>query len=206
MSHTILIDQVRYTLPQLLEDIWARLQKSTHQSKNAFKTGVLASQSSEGISQRTVVLRKVNPSQRSLLIHTDTRSPKVAQIQANPQVSWLFYDDKRKWQYRMLGRATIHQGDLICEELWQASGPGSLKIYLTAFPPGAPLSVPGTGIPPALEDKMLHREDVAPGKANFCAIRTEIHLIDWLYLDRQGHRRAQFNYVEGAWQSQWINP
>lgn len=52
-------------------------------------------------------------------LHTDLRSPKVAEIRANPAVSLLFYDVPGKRQLRAKGRGVIHNQDGLTVERWE---------------------------------------------------------------------------------------
>lgn len=206
MDNRIMINDIAYGLEDIEQDAWSRLVRASQNVKNGFHTGVLANQASYGINMRTVVLRKVLPTAHTIICHTDKRSHKVSEIQEQAQVSWLFYDQAQNLQLRMAGTAQIHEQDELANQIWENSGIGSRKIYLAQYAPASPLSQASSGLPTGFEGKNLTEADVAQGRKNFAVISTQIHFIDWLYLNPKGHIRAQFHYKEGATQRQWVSP
>ena len=102
------------TLDRVLDD--CSLEQGARRGKHPFHTGVLATTRPDGCELRTVVLRSVDSETRSLVVHTDARSDKVRQIRADPRVSWLFYDPRRKVQLRLRGEATLSERSPTAEE------------------------------------------------------------------------------------------
>ncbi|NJO02500.1 MAG: hypothetical protein HC880_13135 [Bacteroidia bacterium] len=205
-SQKIQLDGIAYSLEDLEQDLWLRLQRATHQPKEAFYTGVVANRAGYGISLRTVVLRKVIIPERKLLFHSDRRSAKIQEIEADPQLSWLFYDNRRKIQLRLAGRAQIHRDDALADQIWQESGLGSRKLYLATQAPATVLPEPGDAMPKELTEERLNEADVAPGWVHFSVVVTKIHFADWLYLGANGHRRARFVWQAGHIERDWISP
>ncbi len=206
MSATIMIDHISYDLPSLHTFIWKLLVKATHQKQDAFRTPVLATYGTHGVNQRTVVIRKVLEKERALLFHTDIRSPKVQEIQANNQVHWLFWNPRNSMQLRMKGYATIHSNDQLTESIWEKGSPASLKLYMNPYIPGSPQSVPISGLPQHIEQGRLTHADIIEGKKNFCVIQCRIIEMDWLLLRAEGHVRALFQKRDEIWHYQWITP
>ncbi len=67
--------------------------------------------------------------------------------------------------------------------------------YATALPPGTPVPAP-----PAAPD------DPAGGRAHFAAVMLHFDHLDWLLLDPAGHRRARFDWADGALSATWLAP
>lgn len=206
MKNQVIIQGIAYSLSELEKDIWSLLQRGAVKAKDGLHTGVIANQAEYGISMRTVVLRKVSATNRTLLCHTDKRSHKVSEIQAQPEVSWLFYDASRNLQLRLAGKASIHESDALAEEIWKQAGIGSRKIYSATYAPASILDQPDSGLPPSFQGKKLSLADVEGGRANFVVICTQVHFIDWLYLNPEGHVRAQFFYEGEDIHRHWVSP
>lgn len=45
-----------------------------------------------------------------------------------------------------------------------------------------------------------------PGIEQFLPVQCTVDALDWLLLDRAGHRRAQLSWEDDGWQGQWIDP
>ena len=177
-------------------------------AKDAFHTGVLASQAVSGISLRTVVLRKVLPEEKKIFCHTDLRSPKVAELMAHPQVSWLFYDAVRRLQFRLSGTASLHYNDELADLHWKNTSLSSRKCYLASDAPGKIQTHPTDTLPAHLQDRALPEiAESEAGKANFVVIQTQVQTLDWLFLNSHGHRRCQFQYQHGNLSlMHWVAP
>ena len=206
MNQTITIQGILYNLQELEQDIWHQLVQATQAKDDPFRTPALASISEQGIGLRTIVLREVIQSERKLIFHSDLRAPKILEIQKDSSVSLLFYDPNTQIQIRVQGQGAIHHQDHLTQEQWDKTPIGSLKIYLTEYAPGTPTDDPISGINPELENKKLDRLDVAPFRNNFAVIVIQAQQLDWLWIDRAGHRRARFEYQEKGLQAQWLIP
>lgn len=141
-----------------------------------------------------------------LIFHTDYRSPKVEQIKKNNIVSWLFYDAKSRIQIRLKTVATIHYQDAITLKRWDDSRLESRRCYLVNPAPSTVANLPTDGLPENLSVKDLTDENVAIGYENFAVVKNEVTEIDWLFLNHDGHRRAQFLFSEQEVKMQWVIP
>ena len=175
---------------------WDMLIDGVGRGAAAFHTPVLATQADDGPELRTVVLRAAEPESRLLICHTDLRSPKLRQISLDNRVRWLFYDASAKLQLRVQAVASLHQGDELARRRWAGSRARSRECYRNPFAPGAPV------VNPEAATELLNED----GFANFAVIRTEVQAFDWLYLRARGHRRARFEWRDGAWQGTWLAP
>ncbi|MEL7174391.1 MAG: pyridoxamine 5'-phosphate oxidase family protein, partial [Pseudomonadota bacterium] len=78
-------------LDAVLDAAWTRLQRGAADKRSAFNTLQIATLGPQGWpEQRTVVLRRVEPSERRVTFHTDRRSAKAAEIESDGRVSLLF--------------------------------------------------------------------------------------------------------------------
>jgi hypothetical protein len=123
---------------------------------------------------------------------TDKRSSKVSEIEANPNVSLLFYSKEEKIQIRLEGKAELHFEGEFFNKQWQNSRPLSRRCYLTEPAPGTNVAEPTGGIPEKYRDSIPDEEETFPGRGNFCVVIVRISYIEWLYLHSRGHRRAKF--------------
>ncbi len=81
------------TLEGALHAAFGRLAEGARDGRSPFRTPALATLGRDGAPQlRTVVLRGFDPAARSLSIHTDRRSAKVAELAADPRAALHVYD------------------------------------------------------------------------------------------------------------------
>lgn len=196
-------------LDELLRQIWRLLQRGVGDGRSAFHTPGIATQSLDGgASLRTVVLRAAQSDPPRLLCHTDARSGKVAELQANDRVAWLFYDARKKVQLRINARAELHRDDDLARRQWQRTGLWSRRCYCSTAAPGSELSGPGSGLPPELEQRAPEQQESEAGRDNFVVVSCAVLSIDWLWLSARGHRRADFRWSEreGRLVGRWTVP
>lgn len=191
-------------LDALLGTVWRRLERGVKDRRSGFHTLQLASTGLDGHPRvRTVVLRAVRQAERLLRLHTDARSPKVAELARAPWVELCAYDARAGLQLRLRGRAEVHAG-AVADAAWAASHPGSRSGYRNPFAPGAPLTDPALGdlSPEARQD----RSDTAAGRDNFRVVLVGLEYMDWLDLAASGHRRAAFAWAGTHWAGTWRAP
>ncbi len=97
------------------------------------------------------------------------------------------------------GRAALHTDDALAEAAWTGSRAMSRVCY--GAEPG-----PGTSLP-AGDAYSLPDETAAAtlGRPHFAAVLVRAERLDFLYLDRRGHRRAAW-HAAGGWSGGWIAP
>lgn len=188
-------------LGETLRTSWALLVRGTADRRLALHTLTLATLGLDGRPRaRTVVSRKVDPAARAVRFHCDRRSDKFAELRADPRVALHGYDDAAKIQLRLEGRATLHTDDPLAEEAWTGSRETSRIAYGTRPAPGATLGEGGAFALPA------SAEEIAAGRENFCAVSVEVGRLEFLYLAREGHRRARFAWSGDDVVSAWLAP
>ena len=107
-------------LDNVVADQWTNLMLAAKDRHHPWHTPTLANVG-DGIAQvRTVVLRSADAESRVVSCHTDSRSPKIAQLEADPNFSWHFYDRDAKVQLRAYGRAWVQQNDAQTRARWLA--------------------------------------------------------------------------------------
>ena len=194
------------TLDEIVDSIWSLLERGASDRREPFHCPALATAGRSGPSVRTVILRKVFRADRVLLAHSDRRAGKITEVGAEPRVTWVFYDARRKVQVRASGPASVHTDDDLAQRQWAASMVWSRRGY-ASLAPGTPLDAPGSGLPPELAADDPDLADAEAGRANFAVLRCTVEALDWLYLDARGHRRAEFRWTgDGGWASTWVVP
>jgi pyridoxamine 5'-phosphate oxidase len=149
---------------------------------------------------RTVILRACDPAGRVLRFHTDIRSAKVGEIRRRPRVAVHVHDPVRRVQVQFGGTAEIMTGSGTARAAWNAARLGSRACYGVEPGPGAVISRGDGYRLPAEEAGIL------AGFDNFAAIETTVDRLEWLLLDRGGHRRVLFTWTGGGWDGCWLVP
>lgn len=195
------------SLTVIERDCWGLLRQAVTDRDCGWRLPVLSTSTAAGVRQRILVLRSVDAEHRQLMFHTDCRSPKFTQLQADPCVSLLFYDHTRSVQLQARGTVSLHTQDAIAEQLWIASAPETLRGYLAPLAPGTIVEGPDDNLPDHVRGRIPAWAEVEPGRAQFAVICVHIARMDWLALSRTGNRRVRIRYDEGRPVScEWIAP
>ncbi len=190
-----------------LDNIINELQRACVDKKHNFHYFVFATISSKNqVNQRMVVLRFFNKKDAIIYIHTDFRSPKVEQININPNVSLLFYNSRQKLQLSIKAKAIVHHKNETSKWLWSKSSANSVKGYLGKMPPSVKCDCETNN----LEEKYLKNIDslktVKYAYENFAVIACHITSIDALLLNRTGHKRKLFELENENWVESYLVP
>jgi len=193
------------SLPEIRAHAWSLLVRGGADRKSPVHTPVIASVGSDGLpNARVMVLRKADPAAATLRLHTDARSPKVAQLNRKP-VAVLAYHPAEQVQLRIAGTARVLTYDEQVEGIWNQSTLFARRCYLAEHPPGTPLPGPSSGLPAWIEGQQPTAEQIGPARANFATLWVDVTAIDWLHLANSGHRRAVFRADDG-WAGEWVAP
>ncbi|MCJ7798217.1 MAG: pyridoxamine 5'-phosphate oxidase family protein, partial [Polaromonas sp.] len=170
------------TEPEIRQRIWLELQRATQDRHHEWRTPVLATVGTDGAPQaRTVVLRHAAATLARLQIYTDSRSPKVAELVAQPSASLVFWSKRLSWQLRVRAHMSVQTTGPEVEAVWaRVSQSAAAGDYLSACAPGDALSDTQTG---NLEQASTH---------HLAILTAQVQETDWLELTRSGHRRAVF--------------
>ncbi|MCJ2013260.1 pyridoxamine 5'-phosphate oxidase family protein [Methylobacterium sp. J-076] len=187
-------------LDATLAELWRLLADGAEHGRSGFHLPTLATVSAEGPRLRTVVLRAADAATATLRFHCDRRSDKAFELAENPACALAVYDAGAKIQIRIEGRAVLHTDDALAEAAWAGSRAMSRVCY------GAE-PAPGTALPAGnaytLPDEATA---AATGRRHFCAVTVQARRLDFLYLDRRGHRRAAWAQDESGWDGGWLAP
>jgi pyridoxamine 5'-phosphate oxidase len=184
-----------------LAELWRLLTEGAERGRSGFHLPALATLGPDGRPRlRTVVLRAADRGSGTLRFHCDRRSDKAAELAANPACALAAYDADAKVQIRVEGTAGLHTDDAVAEAAWAGSRAMSRVCYGatpapgTALPTGGAYTLPEEGSAAAL------------GRPHFAAVAVRAERLDFLYLDRRGHRRAGWRRDGDAWSGGWVAP
>lgn len=176
-------------LADLLDVAWQRLGRGAADRRSDARTPVLATTGLDGRPQaRVLVLRRVDRTAGEVELHTDTASPKVAELRADPRAALTVWDGKADLQIRLALTVTILAGDAVADR-WQRVPPGS-RLQYGGPRPGAPVTDP------------IARD--LPDPARFAVLLGRIDEIDLLHLGDR-HLRALYRRADG-FTGQWLAP
>jgi hypothetical protein len=155
------------------------------QRPTPFRTADLATHNPTGYPQvRALTLRAFDGEARCLTFFTDIRSPKLGQIEQDPRVSVVFYDPQERVQVRVDGTAQIENQTQAAREAWARVPEPSRKNYSAGNAPGSVLE----------SINNLTGDPSTDGFENFALLKVNILALEWLYLHREGNRRAVFTW------------
>ena len=202
----------RTPLPPFYDDLdatfaalWRLLADGAAHGRSGFHLPALATLGADGGPRlRTVVLRAADCAEGTLRFHCDRRSDKAAEIRARPACALAAYDDAAKVQIRVEGRASLHTDDAVADAAWAGSRAMSRVCY--GSEPG-----PGTALPAGGAYTLPDEASAAvQGRPHFAAVVVRAERLDFLYLDRRGHRRAVWRRGvddgKGGWKGGWTAP
>jgi pyridoxamine 5'-phosphate oxidase len=162
----------------LEKDIWLQLQRASVDKHHEWRCPVLITNGLDAFPDgRTVILRAVDIANMQLHFYTDSRSPKITQLLANPHALLVFWSKRLNWQLRVkVEMQVITAGELLQATWQQVKQSPSANDYLGIAMPGTPLN--------ALS------QIKQPYPHYFCMLNAQVISIDWLALNRSGHQRA----------------
>jgi pyridoxamine 5'-phosphate oxidase len=173
------------TLAAIEAGLWAQLGQAPLERGHGWRTGVLATTDGTRADARTIVLREVDAAGRSLIFYTDSRSPKVLQMEALPTGTLVLWSATLGWQLRLQVHLTVQTTGLAVSSRWaQLKLSPAAQDYLSPLPPGSPLDVP------------------LPERGTrdwFAVVTAQVLAVDWLELHPDGHRRAAFDSQGSRW-------
>lgn len=183
-----------------------QLQAAPKSHKHPWHLGVIATVNDARPHLRTVVLRHSTPEPLTLRCHTDMRSPKVAHLESNARLEWLFYQPSTRIQLRCSGWGKIIRDGETWERAWKATNLSSRRCYLAPHAPGEAADAASINLPAELSSRDPTQEESEQGAVNFGLVECGIDRLDWLYLKHTGHVRFQANLSDGTWNPIWATP
>ncbi len=189
-------DWLTDSLPELAIRIGDRLAHACRDLSDPWRLPVLATQGMAGPEARVVVLREISQDRRELVVFSDRRAPKVRQVQDFPKVALVFYDHDGPVQLRVQGQVDLTAYPSPDQGRWSGLTPLQRQNYQSLGAPGETIDSPASA----------NLSGPESGLENFAVLRISIHAMDWLWLARQGHRRANFDDANGLWRCHWVIP
>ena len=176
------------TLAEVEAALWHELLRAPRDKHHEWRTPVLATRDGESADARSVVLREVDQSSRSLRVFTDSRSPKVAQMGAHPQGTVVMWSSRLSWQLRLRVLMQVETDGLALASRWARLklSPGA-QDYLSPLAPGSVLDGSSAAV------------SVVHDRGHFALVTLLVQSIDWLELHAEGHRRASFDATGARW-------
>ncbi|NQW83998.1 MAG: pyridoxamine 5'-phosphate oxidase family protein [Alcaligenaceae bacterium] len=165
--------------------LWQELKRAPHDRHHDWRTPILATQGIDqsGPQARTVVLRHADASSWSLRIYTDARSPKCAELMAQPLAQLTFWSKRLNWQLRVSALATVDFDSEQVKAAWERIRQSRASAdYLSRVPPGY--------IQPSGEPAAETTRD-SPLRHHLAILNFKVSSMDWLALSQDGHRRAR---------------
>lgn len=176
------------SLEDLETAVWQELQRAATDPTHEWRRCVVATSGPDGPEARTMMLRECDRETAELVIYTDARSPKLAQLTADPRAQIVCWSPTLNWQVRLRVEVAVEAEGLGVSARWaRVRYSPAAQDYLSHVAPGAPLGAR----PPAHADAVAHH--------HFAVLTAQVRSIDWLELHPQGHLRARFQAGERCW-------
>lgn len=194
-------------LDGVLNGVWQKLSAAVHNPAAPMRLPVVATSGQQGTpSARTVVLRSVDELKHELVFYTDRRSVKYLEIEAQPRLSFVFYDPADQTQIRMVANAELHTEDDVADGAWAACPLSSRRAYLSQRGPGTTVPDPVSGLPGDLDTRLPTKAETEVGRAHFAVVVCTVLSVDWLDLNQSGHRRAVYQRSGDRYLGRWVIP
>jgi hypothetical protein len=155
---------------------------------------------------RTVVLRNFSMSKKIFEFHSDIRSPKIKQLNINPNFSALFYNPDKKIQLRFSGITKILHKDASTKKRWSGISNSSRRCYLGPFNPSSTIEDDHPNIPDEFRFGDPKIEETEKGFENFVIVQCQFTSIDYLSLKYSGHSRCRFDFNGKNVSVCWLAP
>ena len=207
-SSFITINATNYNLQGIESLAWKQLVNGSVKKKNGFRTMCVGTvDGNNNAALRIVVNRKVDESKKIIYFHTDNRSRKCSDLQKDNRISILFYDARQRVQIAVKATATIHTNDAIAHERWKATSPQARLGYMTLEAPNTKSDQPTLGYEERFASIKPTDTESDPFEKNFSVVACTVYELEFLYLDFQGNRKANFQYENGVLvQGHWAVP
>ena len=203
------------SLAEIEAAVWRELAQAVRDKQHAWRLAVLATvDASNGTTAdaRSVVLRDLDAATRTLLIYTDARSPKAAQLAAHPGGALVLWSAALGWQLRLKVALTLETSGLRVSSRWaRLKLTPAAQDYLSPLPPGAAIdgggdgSGNGTSTSTATGTRTRTHTNIdnlaaeRQSRDHFAVLAAQVQAVDWLDLHPEGHRRALFSAAGAVW-------
>ena len=182
------------TLENVRESIASYIAEGVINRKSDFRTFTLCT-SINMPTGRTVVLRGYNEKNAVITLHSNFHAEKIIELSTNPNACCVFYSKAKKIQIRCFGKAKINHNNDRTSQAWSKMSDMSKECYFQEPSPGKTIEKYDN-----FTKNIINKES-----ESFTVIDIQIEKIDWLYLKRQGHRRANI-FINDASKDTWVSP
>ncbi|MHC4427792.1 MAG: pyridoxamine 5'-phosphate oxidase family protein [Planctomycetota bacterium] len=186
-------------------EVWARLAHAADRPGHPMRFFVLATSGPDGVPDaRLMVLRGADRRRGRVWFHTDRRSEKVRQLEAQPALCAVTYDVVDCIQIRLRGRGSVHVDDELAWAHWEQAESAVKALYAATDAPGIPLRQPD---PRLMDHKraMMDAATEAKARSNFAVIEVVLETIEWLQV-RDGLQRRALLHAATGWAPQPVAP
>jgi len=174
---------------ELRDEAWAHLARGASGPLHAMHLVTLATVGVDNRpGARILVLRGADRASGRLWFHTDRRSPKVADLRANPYACVVAYDHRDGVQMRLSGTASLHESDAVADRHWEQLEATMRYLYIGPHDPGKEILSTDPRLPRNLED--VPASMTLHSRTNFAVIQVQIESIDWFQVVGGAARRA----------------
>ena len=173
--------------------VWRELGQALRDKQHGWRVAVLATVDGQGADARSVVLRDLDTASRTLLMYTDARSPKAAQLATHPHGTLVLWSAALGWQLRLRVALSLETSGLRVSSRWaRLKLTPAAQDYLSPLPPGTAI---GSGVGSPVGDITPERQS----REHFAVLAAQVQSVDWLELHPEGHRRALFSAAGAVW-------
>jgi pyridoxamine 5'-phosphate oxidase len=198
LENSIKINDIQFNLRSLEELAWKKLVNGSVKKKNGFRTMCVGTISATNdASLRIVINRKVDEVQKTIYFHTDNRSRKFHDLERDNRISLLFYDARQRIQIVVKAQAVFHTNDALSSDKWRTTSPQARLGYMTIDAPNTQSDTPTLGYDKQFSEIKLTEIESDLFQKNFSVIACRVYELEFLYLDFQGNRKANFFYEKG---------
>jgi pyridoxamine 5'-phosphate oxidase len=182
------------------DEIWDQVCRGLHEgvssAKHEFHSFCIANMGDLYPEGRTVILRDFEPEKRSVIFHTDARSPKYQQLSANPRVVSIFYGRIMKMQLRFKAIAILHRLNNLAEQRWKKTSKKCKLTYLKTYPPGRVIEHDSQVLDLRLINSALSDSNDLYGFENFTVIELLFDSMEILLLNSRGNKCVKLQWDE----------
>ncbi|RAP31857.1 hypothetical protein DID75_05750 [Candidatus Marinamargulisbacteria bacterium SCGC AG-410-N11] len=169
---------------EILNEVNKLMDIGVDSSRHPFHQCYFASHNKSDIELRTVVLRRWNLNRRSIIFHTDIRSPKVEQVRSNPSTSLLFYSKEDLLQVRFKAKSHIHTNNRLSAFMFSKTTKNQQQCYKSINAPSTKIS----------KENHLSGANLKNPINNFSVCVSNFNQMEVLFLNHKKHIRILYEW------------
>jgi general stress protein 26 len=187
----------------LADEAWRRLISSANDRTHPMHLMAMATSGLDGRpAARVMTVRGASRELNRLWFHTDRRSPKAADLRANPHLCLVAFDPRDGVELRLSGRAELLESGAEADRHWLQATMIIRHLYASPTAPGEPLPPPDPELsrPHESMSEALTRR----ARANFAVIEVTIDTIDWFQILETRSARAILR-AGSNWRTEYVS-